>query len=162
MKSWREKGLEEVEKQRQLDEIHQKPDVKNVFAICEIFMTIDWISNMIFLIILATGVWFNNLESVIEVEDIIYLLLDAIGGYYVVGAFIILKILLGRLKKKYQAKLQVLEDAGLEEIKKAKEEGVYQEGRKPKLAYRIYRGFRTWTTIILVFGVLGLMFYKFF
>ncbi|MBR2614305.1 MAG: hypothetical protein IKC71_01745 [Clostridia bacterium] len=162
MKSWREKGLEEAEKQRCIDEIHQKPEVKKVFAICEIFMTIDWITNMIFLVFLGIGIWTQNLENVIEFENVLFLLLDAVGGYFVAGGFILLKFLLGMLKKKYRTKLQVLEDAGLEEIKKAKEEGTYQEGRKPKLAYRVYRAIRSWTTILLLIGLVVVFFIKFY
>ena len=149
MKSWREKGLEEVEKQRQLDEIHQKPEVKKIFVICEIFLTIDWISNILFFGVIALGLWTNNIGKVADLTAMIFILLDAVGGYFVAAAFIVLKLVLDRFKKHYRAKLQVLEDAGLIEIKKAKEDGTYVEGPKPSLFYRIYRATRTWITIIV-------------
>ncbi len=154
MKSWREKGLEETEKQRQLDEIHQKPNVKKTFVVCEIFLTIDWISNIAFFVLLLVGSLTNKLLDAIEMTDAIYILLDAIGGYGVVVAFVVIKIIIGRFKKRQRTKLQVLEDAGLEEIKQAKEAGTYKEGPKASLLYRIYRAIRTWSTIIVVFGAL--------
>ena len=160
MKSLREKGLEEAEKQRLLDEIHQQPDVKKVFTICEIFMTIDWISNIAFLILFGYGIWTSNFDIISDISSILYVLLDAIGGYVVGIIFIVLKIVLDRLKKHFRSKLQILEDARLAELNTAKAEGTYQEGRKPKLSYRVYRAIRTWTTILACMALLVIVVIK--
>ena len=160
MTSYRQKGLEQVEKQRLIDEIHQKPEVKKIFTICEIYLTLNWLSNLIFFTLLIFGIMKNDLDSVTDLTNIVLILLDSIGGYAVVFIFLIIKILLGRLKKSYFVKLQVLEDAGLEEIKKQKELGTYVEGRKPNIFYRIYRGFRTFTIIAVLIIIAYLVFTK--
>ena len=159
MKSWREKGLEEYEKQKLLEEIHLRPEVKKTFVICEVFLSIDWISNLLFLTLLAIGIYYNALEYVMDLSTLAYLLLDHIGFTILATALIVIKLVISRVKKSYRVKLQVLEDAGLEKIKKEKEEGTYVEGEKPSLAFRIFRGFRAWTMLITVVA-LGIVFYK--
>lgn len=151
MATWKQKAEAEMEKQRLIDEIHQKPEVRKTFIVCEIFLTLNWIANMIFFALLAIGLYYNSLDSVVEVDTIIYIILDSVGGYAVAIIFVVVKILLGRLKKSQLAKLEVLEQAGLEQARIAKEAGTYQPGKGPSVAYRIYRGFRTLT----VFAVLG-------
>ena len=160
MSSLKQKGLEEIEKQRCLDEIHQKPEVKKIFTTCEIFLTIDWITNIAFFSLLIIGIFKNNLSSVVDISSIIYVLLNAVGGYIVATCYIVLKILLSKLKKSMLAKLEVLEKAGLEEIKKAKEDGTYQPGPKASLVYRIYRAIRTWSTIIVILTAFIVAFVK--
>lgn len=162
MKSWLEKGLEEAEKQKHIDEIHMWPEVKKTFTICEIFFTIDWISNILFLALLALGIWHNALDYVMDLSTLAYLLLDHAGFTVIAVALIVIKIVVGRVKKSYRAKLEVLEMAGFEKIKKQKEEGTYVEGEKPNLAYRIYRAIRTWTTIIVITGLFIVFGIKFF
>ncbi|MBR2974676.1 MAG: hypothetical protein IKC47_02920 [Clostridia bacterium] len=156
MKSWRQKGLEEAQKQKYLDEIHVKPDVKRTFVICEWFVSFDWISNLVFFVTFTIGIWMgspSDMANAKDLVDIIYTLLDKVGGYYGLGAFLIVKTIVGYFKKKYQAKLQVFEDAGVIEIEKQIADGTYQKGPTVSKAYRIFRGVRTWS-IILTFVAL--------
>lgn len=152
MATWKQKAEAEMEKQRLIDEIHQKPEVRKTFIVCEVFLTLDWFANMIFFGLLAIGLYYNSLDSVVDISTIIYILLDSIGGYGVATIFIVVKILLDRLKKSQRAKLEVLEQAGLEEAKIAKEAGTYQPGKGPSLLYRIFYGFRAILGIVVYFG----------
>ena len=161
MKTWKQKGQEELQKQKYLDEIHVKPDVKKTFTLCEVFMFFDWISNLVFCTIMGIAAWKSDIKGMadaVDLYDVLENLLAAVGGtktgIIIVVAYVLLKALLGRLKKKYQAKLQVFEDAGIIEIEKQVAEGTYVPGPTVSKAYRVYRDIRTWTTLIAVFGML--------
>lgn len=160
MKSWKQKGEEEKLKQKYLDEIHVKPDVKKTFVVCEWFFAIDWISNLLFLVVFNIAVWKCDLEAMrdsFDLYQLIDILFESIGGsktgIILLVAYFIVKALIGRIKKKQQAKLQVLEDAGIIEIEKQVAEGTYVPGPTVSKGYRVYRAIRTWTSII---GILAL------
>ena len=161
MKTWKQKGLEEQQKQKWLDEIHVKPDVKKTFTLCEVFMFFDWISNLVFCTIMGIAAWKSDLGGMADAVDLYQMLenfLAVIGGtrtgIIIVAVYLLLKAFLGRMKKKYEAKLQVFEDAGIIEIEKQVAEGTYVPGPTVGKAYRVYRDIRTWTTLIAVFGML--------
>ena len=160
MKSLKQKGEEEKLKQKYLDEIHVKPDVKKSFVVCEWFLAIDWISNLLFLTVFNIAIWKCDLEAMrdsFDLYQLIDLLFESVGGsktgIIILVAYFIVKALIGRIKKKQQAKLQVLEDAGIIEIEKQVAEGTYTPGPTVSKGYRIYRSIRTWTSVI---GVLAL------
>ena len=88
----------------------------------------------------------------------LYLLLHSVGGW-LVTIFIGLKFLFGRFKKKQAEKLQILEDAGLAEIKKAVEEGTYVEGPQHSKAYLTFRAIRSAISTIIVLAFIGVLFY---
>ena len=138
------------EKQKYLDEIHQKPEVKNTFVMCEILTTIDSLVSLVMLATLAMSLAFGDGLVFLDIEDVINELVGAVGGPVVLVLFVVVKLLLSRVKKKQLEKLEILEEAGLEEIQKALDAGTYVEGPQMPLGYRIFR-----TARITLFSIVG-------
>ena len=160
MKSWKQKGIEEKQKQKWLDEIHAKPNVKKTFKTCEMFLLVDWISTMLFLIVFNIAIWgcdLGGMADSFDLYDLIDNLFMAVGGtqtgLIIVGAYLIVKSLLGRIKKKKLAELEVLDDAGIMEIEKQVAEGTYVPGPTVSKAYRVYRDIRTCSVLLSVLAL---------
>ena len=138
----------EVENQVLLDEIHQRPEVKKTFVICEIFEILDWLVNLLFIGMITYCIWKNTFTADFDFEFIltwIYLVLG--GNMYLWYALGIAKVAVTAIQKKQRTKLQVLEDEAKEQINKAKEEGTYQQGPLIAKGFRVFRTVRFWTVI---------------
>ena len=140
-----------------MDEIHQKPEVKNTFIICEILTTIDSLISLVMLASLAISLALGNGLVFVDIEDVINELVGAVGGPVVLVLFVIAKLLLGRVKKKQLEKLEILEEAGLEEIQKALDAGTYVEGPQMPLGYRIFRTARITLVSLVAFASLAVL-----
>ena len=102
------------EKQKYLDEIHQKPEVKNTFVICEILTTIDSLVSLVMLATLAMSLAFGDGLVFLDIEDVINELVGAVGGPVVLVLFVVVKLLLSRVKKKKFEKLEIFEISSVE------------------------------------------------
>lgn len=157
MKSYKEKMIESKDKQKWLDEIHMKPEVKKEFVINEVFLTIQWFFNILLLLIICYTILESDITNILDLEYLFMTFLEGFG-IWAIGAYAIIKLAISKYKKKHAEKLQVLEDAGITEIKQAIADGTYVEGAKPSKAYKIFYHLR-W---IILFALCIVMFYLFY
>ena len=164
MKSWRQKGLEAQQKQKWLDEIHMRPDVKKVFILNEIFATIDSFIAMAIVAVLLYGLTSQdytgmmNILNILDFDNLTMMLAENLAGFIGIAVFVVVNVVVHKFRKKYTAELEILEEVALREIQKAVEEGTYVPGPTVSLGYRIFRGVRT---CIAVFVFLPFMLYSF-
>ena len=138
----------EVENQVLLDEIHQRPEVKKTFVICEIFEILDWLVNLLFIGMITYCIWKNAFTVDFDFELLLAWIYIVLGGnLYLWYALGIAKVVVTTIQKKQRTKLQVLEDEAKEQINKAKEEGTYQQGPLIAKGFRVFRTVRFWTVI---------------
>ena len=138
----------EVENQVLLDEIHQRPEVKKTFVICEIFETLDWLINLLFIGLITYCIWKNAITEDFDFEFILTWIYVVLGGnLYMWLAMGFAKSAVKAIQKKQRTKLQVLEDEAKEQINKAKEEGTYQQGPLIGKGFRLFRTVRFWTVV---------------
>ena len=160
MKSWKEKGAEELQKQKWLDDIHTWPEVKPTFILNEVFMFFTWIGTMLFMGAVGYALNFGILAEVADFLDIgglIYAVVSTFGGPVVSAAFLVAMLLLGRFKSHSREKLEKLERDGLAKVQAAVADGTYVPGPGPGKAYRIYSGIRTISMFAgLIFMAVGL------
>ena len=154
-KKEKQSKFSDKDKQKYLDEIHQRPEVKKTFVICEILTTIDSLVSLVIMATLALSLAAGNGFEFVDLEGLLSELVAAVGGPTILVLFVVVKLLSSRIKKKQLEKLEILEEAGLEEIQKAIDAGTYVEGPKMPLGYRIFRTART--ILISVVGLASLI-----
>ncbi len=149
MKSWRQKRQEKKQKQQWLDEIHVRPNVKKVFILTEIFATFEAFLAMAIVAVILYGLashdysGMSNALDVLDLETFIASVANNAAGLIGLFVAIIVEIAIKKCKDKYTEELEVLEELGLKEIRKAVEEGTYVPGPTVSRGYRIFRGVRT-------------------
>ena len=148
-------------KQEMLDEIHQRPEVKKTFVVCEILKTINSIIAWAFLATFSLGFVFVDVNTV-HLDELLNNLIESVGGPIVLAGFVLAKLLFGRLTNRWEEKLEVLEDAGIEEITKKKEVGTYVPGEKLPIGFKIWRTIMTVITFIVAIPSLAILVYKLF
>jgi hypothetical protein len=155
MKSIKAAIAERKQKQAWLDEIHMRPNVKKLFTLSEILITLDALLTMTVIGVLLYGLAsqdYENMNSILEVLDFeMFLLLIAhnAGSWVFYAVVLIGMVVAKKLKKKLLGELEVLEELGMREIQRAVDNGTYVPGPTVSTAFRVFRVVRKAVTWLL-------------